>query len=433
MANYFLTKRRPFTIHRESRDDTNGYEANHRNQIGRKVMLKITPVLLALALLVGQAPAQTKDIVDTAVSAGSFNTLAAALTKAGLIDTLKGKGPFTVFAPTDAAFAKVPAATIRSLLLPQNKALLTSILTYHVVPGKLVAADVIKMKGLATVNGQRAALSKAKSQYMIGGAVITATDIMCTNGVIHVIDSVIMPSQKDLVTTAVEAGSFKTLAAALGAADLVAALQSAGPFTVFAPTDAAFAKLPEGTVASLLKPENKKALQEVLTYHVVAGRAFSEAVVKTKSVKTLQGQSIRFSIRNGAAYVNDAKILMTDVNASNGVIHLIDSVILPPKAKPTQTGMQTGMATKLIIKAIDSGAPLYNDGNQAACAAVYQFCGEAILELPRTQINSKIRRLLQSAVRDAKQNHDASERAWIMRRAFDEITSSMDVMNSSSR
>lgn len=382
-------------------------------------MLKLTSILLALVLTISQAPAQTKDIVDTAISAGSFKTLATALTKAGLVDTLKGKGPFTVFAPTDAAFAKVPTETINALLLPKNKSLLSSILTYHVVAGNLPASKVITMKGLATVNGQRAVLSKHESKYMIDGAIITTTDILCSNGVIHVIDSVIMPSQDDLITTAVAAGSFTTLAAALKAGDLVAALKSAGPFTVFAPTDAAFAKLPEGTVASLLKPENKKALQAILTYHVVAGRAFSEAVVKTKTAKTLQGQAVKFSIRNGAAYVNDAKILKTDINASNGVIHVIDSVIMPPKAKPTATDK----ASMFINKAIARGVDLYNDGNHAACAALYEYCGELILDMPHNETSDRTRRLVASAMTKAKHNHKADERAWIMRNAFDQVTS----------
>ena len=191
---------------------------------------------------------------------------------------------------------------------------------------------MIKQAGLATVNGQRFALSKKNGAYYVDGARIVTTDIKCSNGVIHVIDSVIMPSSKSLVTTAVEAGSFKTLAAALKAAGLVAALEGKGPFTVFAPTDAAFAKLPKGTVASLLKPENKAKLTAILTYHVVAGRAFSEAVVKTDSVKTLQGRKVRVSVRDGSVFVNNAKVVATDINASNGVIHVIDSVLMPPQS-----------------------------------------------------------------------------------------------------
>ena len=135
-----------------------------------------------------------KDIVDTAVAAGNFGTLAAALKAAGLVETLKGKGPFTVFAPTDEAFAKLPAGTVESLLKPENKGTLTAILTYHVVPGSVMAKDVTKLTFAGTVNGQRADIAVKNGQVMLDGrARVTATDIACSNGVIHVIDSVVLP------------------------------------------------------------------------------------------------------------------------------------------------------------------------------------------------------------------------------------------------
>ncbi|MHC5538289.1 fasciclin domain-containing protein [Singulisphaera rosea] len=134
---------------------------------------------------------------------------------------------------------------------------------------------------------------------------------------------------KDIVDTAVAAGDFKTLAAALGAADLVDALKGKGPYTVFAPTDEAFAKLPKGTVESLLKPENKKKLTAILKYHVVSGKVMAKDVVKLKSAKTLQGSSVKISVHDGKVKVGDAEVTKTDIKASNGVIHVIDSVILP--------------------------------------------------------------------------------------------------------
>lgn len=134
---------------------------------------------------------------------------------------------------------------------------------------------------------------------------------------------------RDIVDTAVAAGSFKTLAAALQAADLVGTLKGAGPFTVFAPTDAAFAKLPAGTVENLLKPENKAKLQRVLTYHVVAGRVMAADVVKVTSAKAVSGDTITVSVQGSTVKVDGATVTSTDIAASNGVIHVIDSVILP--------------------------------------------------------------------------------------------------------
>lgn len=135
----------------------------------------------------------TKDIVDTAVAAGNFGTLATALTAAGLVETLKGQGPFTVFAPTDAAFAKLPAGTVENLLKPENKAQLTGILTYHVVPGAVKAADVVKLTEAKTVQGQSVKISVKDGKVSVDGANVTATDIAASNGVIHVIDTVILP------------------------------------------------------------------------------------------------------------------------------------------------------------------------------------------------------------------------------------------------
>ena len=216
-----------------------------------------------------------KDIVDTAITAGSFKTLVAAVKAAGLVETLKGEGPFTVFAPTDEAFAKLPKWTVESLLKPENKEKLQAILTYHVVPGKVMAADVVKITGAVSVQGQQIDVVVKDGKVTVDGANVVTTDIACSNGVIHVIDSVILPADKDIVETAVAAGSFKTLATALTAAGLVETLKGEGPFTVFAPTDAAFAKLPAGTVECLLLPENKEKLIAILTYHVVSGKVLA--------------------------------------------------------------------------------------------------------------------------------------------------------------
>jgi uncharacterized surface protein with fasciclin (FAS1) repeats len=149
---------------------------------------------LALAPAVFADAHGTKaDVVDTAVAAGDFKTLATALQAAGLVETLKGKGPFTVFAPTDAAFAKLPAGTVESLLKPENKAKLTAILTYHVVPGKVMAADVVKLTSAKTVNGQTVKIAVDGGKVMVDGANVVKTDIAASNGVIHVIDAVLLP------------------------------------------------------------------------------------------------------------------------------------------------------------------------------------------------------------------------------------------------
>jgi transforming growth factor-beta-induced protein len=268
-------------------------------------------------------------IVDVAAKAGSFGTLLAAAQAAGLAETLAGKGPFTVFAPTDEAFAKLPAGTVENLLKPENKATLAAILSYHVVPGRVMAKDVKTMPA-GTANGQRVDIVVKDGAVTVDGAKVVKTDVTADNGVIHVIDRVIMPSDQTIVQTAVKAGSFKTLAMLLDKAGLVETLSGPGPFTVFAPTDDAFAKLPKETVESLLKPENKAALVRVLTYHVVPGRVFSNKVAsKGWSASTVQGGELTSAASGKGWTVSGSGISATDIDASNGVIHVIDTVLMP--------------------------------------------------------------------------------------------------------
>jgi len=272
-----------------------------------------------------------RDIVDTAVAAGTFTKLVAAVQAADLVATLKGAGPFTVFAPTDAAFAKLPAGTLDDLLAPANKAKLQAVLSYHVVAGKVLAADVVKLTKATTLQGSDVTVSVTGATVKINDATVTMTDVLASNGVIHVIDTVLIPpAPKDIVDTAVAAGTFTKLVAAVQAADLVTTLKGAGPFTVFAPTDAAFAKLPAGTLDTLLAPANKAKLQAVLSYHVVAGKVLAADVVKLTKATTLLGSDVTVSVTGSTVKINDATVTTADVLASNGVIHVIDTVLIPP-------------------------------------------------------------------------------------------------------
>jgi len=297
-----------------------------------------------LPLPVGSVQAASNDIVTTAVEAGSFKTLTAAVQAAGLVETLQSKGPFTVFAPTDEAFAKLPAGTVESLLKPENKGQLVAVLTYHVVAGQVKAADVVKLNGAATVNGQQVAIKVADGKVTIDQATVVTADIPCSNGVIHVIDQVIRPSADKIPSIAEKAGSFKTLLSAAKAAGLVEVLAGDQPLTVFAPTDEAFAKLPAGTISTLLKPENKEKLAAILKFHVVPGRVFANEILSKKELKTVQGGLLTAAMKNGAPTINGAGIVATDVNAANGVIHVIDSVMLPPAgpAKSAQISPAAG-------------------------------------------------------------------------------------------
>lgn len=293
-----------------------------------KSTLALTAALIGSVQLAGASQAPTQTIVEIAAGNKDFSTLVAAVKAAGLAETLSGKGPFTVFAPTNAAFAKLPEGTVETLLKPENKEKLAAILTYHVVGAKVMAADVTPGY-VGTVNGEKLSLTASKDGVKVDGANVVATDIVGTNGVIHVIDSVILPgTNKSIVGIAAGNDDFSTLVAAVKAAGLVETLSGDGPFTVFAPTNAAFAKLPEGTVESLLKPENKSKLAAILTYHVVPGKVMA-ADVKAGKVKTVNGKEFTISVSGGTVMVDKAKVVATDILGTNGVIHVLDSVILP--------------------------------------------------------------------------------------------------------
>ena len=267
----------------------------------------------------GAAEIEGKDIIDTAVGAGTFTKLAAALTSAGLVDALKGPGPFTVFAPDDAAFAAFESAN-PGVLAGLSKAALTEILTYHVVSGAAVAAKDLKDEQVFSALSGSPLLIDTTGGVKVDDAKVTTADVVAENGVIHVIDHILLPPKDDIVATAIAAGMFTKLAGALTSADLVKTLQGKGPFTVFAPTDAAFAKLAAVPTGD--------ALKNVLLYHVVAG-AVGSGDLKAGPVPTqLSGKSVSVSLSGGVT-INDAKVTTANLLAKNGVIHVVDTVLVP--------------------------------------------------------------------------------------------------------
>jgi uncharacterized surface protein with fasciclin (FAS1) repeats len=299
----------------------------------KNLTLSILAVILLVSASCGSDSDETESnggILDVAREAGSFSTLVTAIEAAGLTDTLSGPGPYTVFAPSDAAFAALPAGTVQSLLEPQNKGKLTDILTYHVVAGKLESPQVVASDMLPTAFGQALRVDAAGNP-MVGNTIsmasITQVDIPADNGVIHVIDNVLLPM--DIVDLADSAGTFTTLLAAAQAAGLEDVLRGDGPLTVFAPTDDAFDNLPEGTVASLLEPENLDDLAAILSYHVAPGEIQSTDLAGVSMLEMASGDTASISVNGAGAMIDDANIVAADLMASNGIVHVIDEVILP--------------------------------------------------------------------------------------------------------
>jgi len=264
-------------------------------------------------------PIETVDIVETAIAGNpdEFNTLVQAVVAADLVGTLKGDGPFTVFAPTDEAFAKL-GIDIDML----SKEELTGILLYHVVAANVKSTDLAN--GFVQTAGGYSIEVNLDEGVKINTASVIQADVIATNGVIHVIDEVLMPPSEDIVEKAISftPDEFNTLVSAVVQADLVSTLKSDGPFTVFAPTDAAFTALGVD-LASL----SKEDLTNILLYHVVPASVFSSDLSEG-AVQTANGSTVNVSL-DGGVKINDSNVVIANVQTTNGVIHVIDQVLIP--------------------------------------------------------------------------------------------------------
>ena len=307
------------------------------NALSKRQFLKLSlasGVALSLSACGG---GDEHDIVDVLSDYSEYSLLVEAVQAAGLVDTLKGRGPFTVFAPTNTAFVNLlgELETTKDALFA-DKPLLTAVLTYHVLAARVPAADIPFGRAITTVE---TGIFKIDN---VGGPVITdernrtanitVTNLYASNGVIHGIDKVILPGDKDIVATAQSVPDFSVLVEAVIAANLVTTLQGAGPFTVFAPTNAAFtAALSELGVSKEDLFADTELLTQILTYHVVPARVLKAEVPLNTNITTVEGTA--FQVNSSLQIVDVANrlpnIVTTDVLTSNGVIHVIDRVILP--------------------------------------------------------------------------------------------------------
>jgi transforming growth factor-beta-induced protein len=241
-----------------------------------------------------------------------------------------------------------------------------------------------------------------------------------------------------IVQTAVQSGQTNTLVKLLQAADLVEAVSGPGPLTVLAPTDDAFAKLPPALVKQLLEPENKTKLQEILKYHVVAGKALAKDVAGQKELTSLAGPEIKVSKRDGSIYLIDSKVIAADIECTNGVIHLIDTVLLPPedqdrKVSSNSPAQRCQRAMDLITLAVDRGVPLYNHGQHRACAAIYEIaCHGLMMDLQSscsacqgscaksTDVMQSAMRSIEEGMEKTEDQHSSKARAWTLRESMDD-------------
>ena len=221
--------------------------------------------------------------------------------------------------------------------------------------------------------------------------------------------------KKDIVDTAIGAGNFNTLVAAIKSAGLVATLKGEGPYTVFAPTDEAFAKLSKDTIDSLLKPENKKMLTEILTYHVISGKVKAKKAAKLDSAETVNGSEVTINPTDESLLINNSLVIKADIKASNGIIHVIDSVLIPA-SKST-----AGKTNHIIMHAIHKGVPMFNSGHHSQTAFIYMDAGNQILDQCPSSTCPASMSTIKTAMQKASSTGCPTSQAWIMRNAFDEV------------
>jgi uncharacterized surface protein with fasciclin (FAS1) repeats len=321
--------------------NANGVFINDAQVIAADVMTDNGVVHVIDAVLLPPA-APTNTILDIVVNSVDHNTLEAAVLAAGLQGALAGPGPLTVFAPTDAAFAALPAGTIDALLADPT-GLLTDILLYHAVSGVALSTDLTDGMMVTTLEGTDVTVTINANGVFINDAQVIVADIMADNGVVHVIDAVLVPEVTPVTSTVVDiivnSPVHSTLETAVIAAGLADDLSGDGPFTVFAPTDAAFAALPAGTIEALLA-DPTGTLAQILLYHVVAGEALSTSLSDGQTITTLQGADVTVSITGGNVFINNAQVIVADLTADNGVVHVIDAV-LTPASSVNESNVQT--------------------------------------------------------------------------------------------
>lgn len=276
------------------------------------------------------------DLVSTLSSVPDLSSLRLALSGSGLSETLAATGPFTLLAPSNSAFARFDKTTLASLLAPENQPALAAIIAHHVLPGRLSAAELAKLSSVPSLSGQRLEIRKGPAGAIIGGGAILVADISATNGVIHIVDSVLFPTTRDIRATLEASGRFGRFLSLLDAADEDELFPPGAQVTLLAPTDSAFGALSNESIAMLKTRRNRDALRSLLENHIISSRLTTEQAVAQGSVQTSLGSTLRAS-RDDSDHVrlrftekDTATVLAADLETTNGLVQVVDSVIVPP-------------------------------------------------------------------------------------------------------
>jgi len=373
---------------------------------------------------------------DRASQASSSGSLASVATKANLTTLLAlvkaaeiefpKDAKLTIFAPTNEAFAKLPPEQVEFLTSAKGKSTLQAILKHHVVAQPLESSALLDRRRLKALSGQ--SLEVDPAALSVDGARLVATDVAFDGGLVHVIDGVMLPELRSIEEIVAKDERFATLRVAIDAAGLGPQLgaQNSGPWTLLAPSNEAFAAIPADALKTLL--QDRPALTAVLAAHVLPTAIRREEMLAQGSARTLMGDgTVEFALSAGDITVAGARILVADIEAANGVMHVIDRVLPAPsagRATPEATAsssreQRAERAAAILELAIERGVPRFNAGDTASCAALYELAIASVVLLGEDAISANAKADLSKALEEGAAHQDASERAWIYRRAMD--------------
>jgi uncharacterized surface protein with fasciclin (FAS1) repeats len=368
-----------------------------------------------------------------ASSAGSLASVATKAKLTTLLELVKAAGiefpkdaKLTIFAPTNEAFAKLPREQVAFLTSAEGKSTLQAILKHHVVAQPLESSALLDRRRLKALSGQSLEIDPAA--LSVDGARLVATDVAFDGGLVHVIDGVMLPELRSIEEIVAKDERFATLRVAIDAAGLGPQLgaQNSGPWTLLAPSNEAFAAIPADALKTLL--QDRPALTAVLAAHVLPTAIRREEMLAQGSARTLMGDgTVEFALSAGDITVAGARILVADIEASNGVIHVIDRVLPAPSAAratpeataSSQREQRAQRAAAILELAIERGVPRFNAGDTASCAALYELAIASVVFLGEDCFGASAKADLTTALEEGAAHDDASERAWIYRRAMD--------------
>jgi uncharacterized surface protein with fasciclin (FAS1) repeats len=361
--------------------------------------------------------------LEAVAERADLTTLLALVKASGL--QLPADGRVTIFAPTNEAFAAIPSETVKFLTSDEGQPTLLAILKHHILPTALDSGSLLQRRAVVALSGQSLAING--DLLTIAGASLLRTDIPFDRGLVYVVDRVLMPETRSVAEIVSQDARLATLFTAVTAAGLAAQLgsENEGPWTLLAPSNEAFAALGAETIKALLA--NPSKLTGVLSAHVIPSRIRRKDMIAQRSARTLLGRdAVSFSLAGGQISASGAGIIAGDIEASNGVIHIIDRVILPDSSaggsSPAERPKAPAAAVSGLLElAIERGVPLFNSGRQDACATIYEVTIAAIIDLASDAVGKDAAERLRLALAEGQAENDATTRAWIFRRAMDRL------------